>query len=65
MYKISQKGLKIIIKFRRNKEKSQDFADCRLFYSHFFLQVDDAFAEFKVDGGMIDAAHLKGLMCSK
>eukprot|EP00090_Calanus_glacialis_P007177 TRINITY_DN1563_c0_g1_i1.p1 TRINITY_DN1563_c0_g1~~TRINITY_DN1563_c0_g1_i1.p1 ORF type:complete len:158 (-),score=48.84 TRINITY_DN1563_c0_g1_i1:90-563(-) len=28
-------------------------------------EVDDAFAEFKVDGGMIDAAHLKGLMVSK
>merc|ERR1712168_1775146 len=28
-------------------------------------EVDDAFAEFKIDGGMIDAAHLKGLMCSK
>jgi len=27
-------------------------------------EVDDAFAEFKIDGGMIDAAHLKGLMCS-
>merc|ERR1712200_5917 len=25
-------------------------------------EVDDAFAEFKIDGGMIDAAHLKGLM---
>merc|ERR1712168_1417583 len=24
-------------------------------------EVDDAFAEFKIDGGMIDAAHLKGL----
>merc|ERR1712079_97775 len=28
-------------------------------------EVDDAFAEFKIDGGMIDAAHLKGLMVSK
>jgi Ca2+-binding EF-hand superfamily protein len=28
-------------------------------------EVDDAFAEFSIDGGMIDAAHLKGLMCSK
>merc|ERR1719468_977271 len=28
-------------------------------------EVDDAFAEFQIDGGMIDAAHLKGLMCSK
>merc|ERR1712168_856975 len=27
-------------------------------------EVDDAFAEFKIDGGMIDAAHLKGLMSS-
>merc|ERR1719483_829919 len=25
-------------------------------------EVEDAFAEFKIDGGMIDAAHLKGLM---
>merc|ERR1712128_95527 len=25
-------------------------------------EVDDAFAEFKIDEGMIDAAHLKGLM---
>merc|ERR1711892_590952 len=28
-------------------------------------EVDDAFAEFKIDEGMIDAAHLKGLMVSK
>ena len=28
-------------------------------------EVDDAFAEFKIDGGMIDGAHLKGLMVSK
>jgi Ca2+-binding EF-hand superfamily protein len=28
-------------------------------------EVDDAFAEFKIDGGMIDAAHLKSLMVSK
>ena len=28
-------------------------------------EVDDAFGEFQIDGGMIDAAHLKGLMCSK
>merc|ERR1711894_575022 len=27
-------------------------------------EVDDAFAEFQIDGGMIDAAHLKGLMAS-
>jgi len=27
-------------------------------------EVDDAFAEFTIDGGMIDAAHLKGLMAS-
>merc|ERR1712098_163330 len=25
-------------------------------------EVDDAFAEFKIDEGMIDGAHLKGLM---
>merc|ERR1712121_602037 len=25
-------------------------------------ECDDAFAEFKIDGGMIDAAHLKNLM---
>jgi len=28
-------------------------------------EVDDAFGEFKIDGGMIDAAHLKGLMVAK
>ena len=28
-------------------------------------EVDDAFAEFQVEGGMIDAAHLKGLMVAK
>jgi len=28
-------------------------------------EVDDAFAEFKIDEGMIDGAHLKGLMVSK
>jgi len=28
-------------------------------------EVDDAFAEFKIDDGMIDGAHLKGLMVSK
>merc|ERR1711864_17246 len=28
-------------------------------------EVDDAFAEFKVDEGMIDAGHLKGLMVAK
>merc|ERR1711963_1163496 len=28
-------------------------------------EVDDAFAEFKIDNGQIDAAHLKGLMVSK
>jgi len=28
-------------------------------------EVEDAFAEFKIDGGMIDAAHLKGLMVAK
>merc|ERR1712130_837255 len=27
-------------------------------------EVDDAFAEMKIDEGMIDAAHLKGLMVS-
>ena len=33
-------------------------------FVYLLLQVDDAFAEFKIDGGMIDAAHLKGLMAS-
>merc|ERR1712002_576322 len=28
-------------------------------------EVDEAFAEFKIDGDMIDGAHLKGLMVSK
>lgn len=28
-------------------------------------EVDDAFAEFQIEGGMIDAAHLKGLMVAK
>merc|ERR1712149_110396 len=28
-------------------------------------EVDEAFSEFQIDGGMIDAAHLKGLMVSK
>jgi len=28
-------------------------------------EVDDAFTEFKIDGGMIDANHLKGLMVAK
>merc|ERR1711936_599843 len=28
-------------------------------------EIDDAFAEFKIDGGMIDAEHLKGLMVAK
>merc|ERR1712002_353328 len=28
-------------------------------------EIDDAFREFKIDGGMIDAEHLKGLMVSK
>merc|ERR1711992_138618 len=28
-------------------------------------EVNDAFAEFKIDDGQIDAAHLKGLMVSK
>jgi len=27
-------------------------------------EVDDAFAEFQIDGGMIDAAHLKNIMAS-
>jgi len=29
------------------------------------VTVDDAFAEMKINEGMIDAAHLKGLMVSK
>jgi len=28
-------------------------------------EIDDAFAEFSIEGGMIDAAHLKGLMVAK
>jgi Ca2+-binding EF-hand superfamily protein len=28
-------------------------------------EIDDAFAEFNIDGGMIDAHHLKGLMVAK
>lgn len=28
-------------------------------------EVDDAFAEFTIEGGMIDAAHLKSLMVAK
>merc|ERR1712080_181070 len=28
-------------------------------------EVEDAFAEFQIDGGMIDGAHLKGLMVAK
>eukprot|EP00088_Acartia_fossae_P061683 TRINITY_DN7416_c0_g1_i3.p2 TRINITY_DN7416_c0_g1~~TRINITY_DN7416_c0_g1_i3.p2 ORF type:complete len:160 (+),score=65.66 TRINITY_DN7416_c0_g1_i3:49-528(+) len=28
-------------------------------------EVDDAFAEFSVDGGVIDGAHLKGLLVAK
>merc|ERR1719244_2347221 len=28
-------------------------------------EVDDAFAEMKIDDGQIDAAHLKGLMVAK
>ena len=28
-------------------------------------EVDDAFAEFTIEGGMIDATHLKGLMVAK
>merc|ERR1712042_202858 len=28
-------------------------------------EIDDAFGEFKIDGGMIDAEHLKGLMVAK
>jgi hypothetical protein len=27
--------------------------------------VDDAFAEFKIEDGMIDAVHLKSLMVAK
>merc|ERR1711910_132167 len=28
-------------------------------------EIDDAFGEFTIDGGMIDANHLKGLMVTK
>lgn len=28
-------------------------------------EVDDAFAEFQIDGGQIDGKHLKGLMVAK
>jgi len=28
-------------------------------------EIDDAFNEFKIDGGMIDSEHLKGLMVAK
>jgi len=28
-------------------------------------EIDDAFGEFEIDGGQIDAAHLKGLMVAK
>merc|ERR1711935_1049838 len=28
-------------------------------------EIDDAFQEFKIDGGMIDSTHLKGLMVAK
>merc|ERR1712123_8845 len=28
-------------------------------------EIDDAFGEFKIDGGMIDAEHLKSLMVAK
>ena len=28
-------------------------------------EVDDAFAEFKIEDGMIDAVHLKSLMVAK
>ena len=28
-------------------------------------EIDDAFAEFQITDGMIDAAHLKGLMVAK
>lgn len=28
-------------------------------------EIDDAFAEFKIDGGMIDGAHLKSIMVAK
>ncbi len=28
-------------------------------------EIDDAFHEFQIDGGMIDAAHIKSLMVAK
>ena len=28
-------------------------------------EIDDAYAEFDVQGGMIDGAHIKGLMVAK
>ena len=28
-------------------------------------EIDDAFGEFKIDGGMIDAEHLKSIMVAK
>lgn len=28
-------------------------------------EVDDAFTEFRIEGGQIDANHLKGLMVAK
>jgi len=28
-------------------------------------EIDDAFREFKIDGGMIDAEHLKSIMVAK
>ena len=28
-------------------------------------EIDDAFGEFKIDGGMIDGAHLKSIMVAK
>ena len=28
-------------------------------------EIDDAFAEFQINGGMIDGAHLKSLMVAK
>ena len=28
-------------------------------------EIDDAFGEFKIEGGMIDGAQLKGLMVAK
>ena len=38
-----------------------------IFFFVFFVdqEVDDAFAEFKVEDGMIDAVHLKSLMVAK